>query len=61
MFLVYLNIFVSFASSLSKVSKIWKKIVESDKRAFQLYSKAMQRVLVSSYKCFLEVSLLFFL
>lgn len=34
--------------NLSKVSKIWKKIVESDKRASQLYSKAMQRFLENS-------------
>ncbi|XP_038196007.1 F-box only protein 5 [Arvicola amphibius] len=31
--------------NLSKVSRIWKKIVENDKGAFQLYSRAMQRVL----------------
>ncbi|KAL1770166.1 F-box only protein 5 [Sigmodon hispidus] len=34
--------------NLSNVSRIWKKIVENDKRASQLYSKAMQRVLESS-------------
>ncbi|CAH7312065.1 F-box only protein 5 [Phodopus roborovskii] len=34
--------------NLSKVSRIWKKILESDKRAFQLYSKAMQRILENS-------------
>ncbi|XP_041536177.1 F-box only protein 5 [Microtus oregoni] len=31
--------------NLSKVSRIWKKIVENDKGASQLYSRAMQRVL----------------
>ncbi|XP_008852957.1 F-box only protein 5 isoform X2 [Nannospalax galili] len=31
--------------NLSKVSRIWKKILEGDKGAFQLYNKAMQRVL----------------
>ncbi|KAL6048940.1 hypothetical protein STEG23_028064 [Scotinomys teguina] len=30
--------------NLSKVSRLWKKIVENDKGASQLYSKAMQRV-----------------
>ncbi|XP_028620196.1 F-box only protein 5 isoform X1 [Grammomys surdaster] len=34
--------------NLSKVSRIWKKILENDKGAFQLYSKAMQRVIESS-------------
>ncbi|XP_031209491.1 F-box only protein 5 isoform X2 [Mastomys coucha] len=34
--------------SLSKVSRIWKKILENDKGAFQLYSKAMRRVIESS-------------
>lgn len=34
--------------NLSKVSRMWKKILENDKGAFQLYSKAMQRVLESS-------------
>ncbi|XP_051020429.1 F-box only protein 5 [Acomys russatus] len=34
--------------NLSKVSRIWKKILENDKGAFQLYSKAMQRVLENS-------------
>ncbi|XP_057618564.1 F-box only protein 5 [Chionomys nivalis] len=31
--------------NLCKVSRIWKKIVENDKGASQLYSRAMQRVL----------------
>ncbi|KAM5229028.1 F-box only protein 5 isoform 1-T1 [Ctenodactylus gundi] len=30
--------------NMSKVSTAWKKILEDDKRAFQLYRKAMQRV-----------------
>ncbi|XP_076782858.1 F-box only protein 5 isoform X2 [Arvicanthis niloticus] len=34
--------------NLSKVSRIWKKILENDKGAFQLYSKAMQRIIDSS-------------
>ncbi|XP_006978143.1 F-box only protein 5 [Peromyscus maniculatus bairdii] len=34
--------------NLSKVSRLWKKIVETDKGASQLYSKAMQRVLENS-------------
>nr|XP_021517628.1 F-box only protein 5 [Meriones unguiculatus] len=34
--------------NLSKVSRIWKKILENDKGAFQLYSKAIQKVLESS-------------
>uniref|UniRef100_A0A8C5K136 F-box protein 5 n=1 Tax=Jaculus jaculus TaxID=51337 RepID=A0A8C5K136_JACJA len=29
--------------NLSKVSRVWKKILEDDKSAFQLYSKAIQR------------------
>lgn len=34
--------------NLSKVSRIWKKILENNKGAFQLYSKTMQRVIESS-------------
>ncbi|XP_021019629.1 F-box only protein 5 [Mus caroli] len=34
--------------NLSKVSRIWKKILETNEGAFQLYSKTMQRVIESS-------------
>lgn len=46
------NIFMKLSGmdliNLSKVSRIWKKILESDKGAFQQYSKAMQRVIESN-------------
>ncbi|CAO2628597.1 F-box only protein 5 [Lemmus lemmus] len=42
--------------NLSKVSRIWKKIVESDKGASQLYSRAMQRVLQETSKLSLHTS-----
>nr|XP_045015733.1 F-box only protein 5 isoform X2 [Jaculus jaculus] len=42
--------------NLSKVSRVWKKILEDDKSAFQLYSKAIQRRVFESSKISLHAS-----
>ena len=43
---------IIYFSSVSKVSTTWKKILEDDKVALQLYNKAIQRITVSLCSCF---------